>query len=372
MIPVSALTEITSRIFPKRLDFRMDVAHGLATRYYSDNIYVELRSGGEEAGYGECVPRSYVTGETPESVLTALHELIPEVTSGTFDSPDAVVSRLEETGKRGLGACNPAAFCALELAFLDLASRHWNIPVADMLGLPRNTSPLTYSLVVPLLPEKALDVFLRSIADYDFPQVKVKVDGKDPVGRIQKVKSLLPENAEFRVDANCAWTRDDAPEFTRALAREGVVSVEQPLPAEDLNGMSQLRGDGVLITLDESVSGAEDVERAAETSACDMVNVRISKCGGLLGALRVIRSARRNGLAVQLGAQVGESCILSAAGAMLAAGMPEFRWREGCFGTHLLREDLCAGEFRFGHRGQMIPPVGPGLGAVVEQSRLEG
>jgi muconate cycloisomerase len=101
-----------------------------------------------------------------------------------------------------------------------------------------------------------------------------------------------------------------------------------------------------------------------------MVNVRISKCGGLLGALRVIETARKRGLAVQLGAQVGESCILSAAGALLAAGTPGFRWREGCFGTHLLREDLCKDEFRFGIRGEMVPPSGPGLGVRVDGTRL--
>lgn len=370
MTGVFALTVVSSRVFQKRLDFRMDVAHGLASRFYSDNIYVEIRSGSGETGYGECVPRSYVTGETPESVRAVLPELIASVASGTFSSPGEIVACLETAGISELGAKNPAAFCALELALLDLAGRHWEIPVSDVLGLAKSPAPLIYSLVVPLLPDAALETFMEYAAGFEFRQVKVKVDNHDPVGHLRKVKSLLAPGAEIRIDANCAWMESDAPDFTRAMASEGVVSVEQPLPAEDLDGMAKLRGEGVLITLDESVCGPGDVDRAVNAGACDMINVRISKCGGLLGALRVMDAARRNGLSIQLGAQVGESCILSAAGALLAGSTPSFRWREGCFGTHLLREDLCEGDFRFGPHGNLVPPFGPGLGVTVSRSRL--
>jgi muconate cycloisomerase len=174
------------------------------------------------------------------------------------------------------------------------------------------------------------------------------------------------------VDANCSWNADDAPGFVDDLSREGVVSVEQPLPAWDVAGTARLRGRGVLITLDESVRNVEDVERATFMDACDVVNVRISKCGGLFGALRMVRAAERNGLGVQLGAQVGESCILSAAGALLASGVSSFRWLEGSFGTHLLTEDLCIPSFCFGMRGELVPPEGPGLGIAVDPERMRG
>ena len=176
---------------------------------------------------------------------------------------------------------------------------------------------------------------------------------------------------EIRVDANCSWKSSDAPEFMRELADQGVVSVEQPLPAADLRGTAGLRGCGVLITLDESVKSPLDVERAADAGACDIINVRISKCGGMLGALRVIRAAERRGLGVQLGAQVGESCILSSAGALLAAGMPSFRWLEGAFGTHLLMRDLCREQFRFGIHGEFPVPDGPGLGVDIDGDPAE-
>jgi muconate cycloisomerase len=350
----------------------MEVAHGLASRFCSDNIYISLHSDSGASGYGECVPRFYVTGETPESVLEAVSGILAPLARRMFSSPDEVVSTLGEAGSSATGSANPAALCAVELALLDLAGRHWECTASDILGIPRTDTPLFYSLVAPLMPEDRLERFLTYASVFRFRHVKVKVDALDPAGRVRRVKSLLPPGSELRVDANCSWSAEKAPGFIDNLCVEGVVSVEQPLPAWDIAGMAGLRGRGVLVTLDESVRNPADVERAASMGACDMVNVRISKCGGLLGALRTVHAAERNGIGIQLGAQVGESCILSAAGALLAAGVGSFRWHEGSFGTHLLTEDLCRKPFRFGMGGELIPPDGPGLGIAVDPERMRG
>ncbi len=348
----------SSRAFPLRLDFHMDVAHGLASRAFSDNVFVEFRSASGFAGFGECVPRTYVTGETPASVLVAIPAIAVRFEGTVFRSPGELADAL---GEEGNSTAHPAAFCAVELALLDLAGRHWNIPATAVAGLGILRDPLFYSLVVPLLNDDAVEKFLKYTAKFRFSQVKVKVDGNDPAARVRLVKSHVAPDMEIRVDANCSWARSDAHSFIDDLAAEGVVSVEQPLSAADLDGTADLRGRGVFITLDESVKNPGDVERAADAGACDIVNVRISKCGGLLGALRVIRAAERRGLGVQLGAQVGESCILSAAGALLAAGVPSFQWLEGAFGTHLLKRDLSNEPFRFGFRGELAVPRGPGF-----------
>ncbi|MDP2983167.1 MAG: enolase C-terminal domain-like protein [Candidatus Latescibacter sp.] len=362
-----------TQVFSRRLDFRMDVAHSLASRFYSINMFVELRSASGFTGYGECVPRSYVTGETPESVLPAVSDLLPHLARQSFSCPREVISALNGIGISDAGVRNPAAMCAVELALLDLAGKHWNLPAAEILGFNRKAEPLEYSLVVPLLPEAQLEKFLRYTSTFHFKHIKVKVNAEDPAGQVRKARSFLSHRAEIRVDANCSWSRAEAAGFIHALTGEGVVSVEQPLPADDLEGMAELRRPGgMLVTLDESVCNPSDVERAASMGACDMVNVRISKCGGLLGALRVIEAARGHGLAVQLGSQVGESCILSCAGAHLAAGTSFFTWLEGCFGAHLLNEDLGKKPYQFGHGGMFIPPDGPGLGVEVDTERLYG
>ena len=356
---------------PVRFDFTMDVVHSLASRFHTDNICVTLTAGSGVTGHGECVPRSYVTGESLETVFDTLRILSPKFLNRSFSAPDDLVAALRRIGAEAPGAANPSAFCALELAALDCAGRYWNLPVSDIVGLSRHDGPFSYSMIVPLLPEEDLVPLLSHAATFDFSSVKVKVANRDPARRVRMVMDRLGGDPEYRVDTNCAWDRDSAPGFVEDLAALGVVSVEQPLAAQDFVGMAELRRMGhMLITLDESVSGPGDVDAAAAAGACDIVNVRLSKCGGLLRAIDVSDRAGEHGLGIQLGAQVGESCILSAAGAHLAAGTPDFRWREGYFGTHLLTRDLCRADIRFGHAGMVVPPAGPGLGIRIDSDRI--
>lgn len=366
-----ALTVVSAECLPVRLDFRISVVHSLASRDFTVNVCTILKSDSGFTGYGECVPRSYVTGETPESVVNALKKMLPQISGKSISSPLEMLALLMSIQKSETGTSNPSAMCALELALFDLAGKYWDVPVSDFLRLDRSNDPLIYSLIVPLLPDDAFKKLLERAKTYQFPHVKLKVDTNDPVSRVRRAREILGTDIELRVDVNCCWNREDAKVYCCEMADLGVVSVGQPLPADDLKGMAELRRLCPMpIMLDESVKNPEDVENAVSIGACDSINVRISKCGGLLGAKRVIETALDNGLEIQLGAQVGESCILSAAGVCLAAGIPLFRWLEGFFGTHLLMKDLCKADIRFGHGGRLNPPIGPGLGVTVDPDHI--
>jgi len=98
--------------------------------------------------------------------------------------------------------------------------------------------------------------------------------------------------------------------------------------------------------------------------------VRISKCGGLSRSLRIAGRAAAAGIGVQVGSQVGETAILSAAGRHLAAHLEQVAFVEGSYGTLLLTEDVSADPVRFGHRGEAALLSGAGLGARVLEDRL--
>lgn len=365
-------TIVSSKKMPIRLDFRMGVTHSLASRFFTVNVLLALETDSGYYGFGECVPRSYVTGESPETVLLALEDMIPQVTGRRFDFPENVLDRLASIGRTETARKNPAAMCALELAVLDCAGKHWEMGVPELTGMARSTQPLVYSLVVPMLPPDVLEPFLDEVRRFEFGSVKVKVDADNPAAKVARIREKLGQEVEIRVDANCSWDTDNSPRFMRELADLGVVAVEQPLPVDDLAGMAQLHKLGIMdIVLDESAITPAHAEQAARLDACDVINVRVSKCGGILGARRMIRTACENGLGIQLGAQVGESCILSSAGAHLAAATPGFRWLEGFFGTHLLKNDLCTGDLRFSHSGMLVQPEGPGLGIPVDPDLVE-
>jgi muconate cycloisomerase len=124
--------------------------------------------------------------------------------------------------------------------------------------------------------------------------------------------------------------------------------------------------------VDESLNTRASLQRLIEAKACTAANVRISKCGGLVAALNRARETLEAGLTLQLGCQVGESSLLSAAHLRLAAAVQPVTYAEGCFGRFLLREDPASPLLQFGYGGRPPePPQAPGLGVRIDDNLLE-
>jgi muconate cycloisomerase len=122
--------------------------------------------------------------------------------------------------------------------------------------------------------------------------------------------------------------------------------------------------------LDESLCGRHDAERAAADGTCDLFNLRLSKCGGFIPSLRLAQFARSCGLGYQLGCQVGETVLLSAAGRHFASSVADIRYVEGSYDRHLVRESLGTQDitFRWGGWAPALP--GPGLGVELDPKAL--
>ena len=143
------------------------------------------------------------------------------------------------------------------------------------------------------------------------------------------------------------------------------------MPHESVAALAQLRKQvNVPVMLDESLCGMADAERAAAGGLCDRFNLRLSKCGGFLPTLRLAQFAHRHGVGCQLGCQVGETAILSAAGRHFAAGVADLTAVEGSFDRHLVREPLSRAGLTFG-RGGLAPALsGPGLGVAIDPAAV--
>src|SRR5690606_29403138 len=121
----------------------------------------------------------------------------------------------------------------------------------------------------------------------------------------------------------------------------GVTSVEQPVPHAEAHRLGEIRGQvNTPIMLDESLCSLVDAESAVAEKRCDQFNLRLSKCGGFIPSLRLAQFAARHGLGCQLGCQVGETAILSAAGRHFASSVRGLRYVEGSYDRHLVREAL--------------------------------
>jgi muconate cycloisomerase len=209
---------------------------------------------------------------------------------------------------------------------------------------------------------------------YGFRHVKIKVGiaGYDDAARLRTARRILGAKRDLRVDANEAWKPAECMERIQALEPSAITCVEQPVPHSDVAALADIRREiHTPIMLDESLCGIVDARRAVEQRTCDLFNLRLSKCGGFIPSLRLAQFAKTNGLGCQLGCQVGETAILSAAGRHFAASVADLRYLEGSYDSHLVRESLAMENMTFGWGGWAPTLIRPGLGVTIDTRALE-
>jgi L-Ala-D/L-Glu epimerase len=363
------------------------VKHASFERSVSENLVVRVTLADGHVGYGEGVPRPYVTGETVESTFGVLsaHDWAREI--GRPDDFSQVVDRLEslrlpETESDPRGMAGNAARCALELAVLDAFGRRFGesagraVELAKLEGLRRHPSPRRVRYSGAITAESPLGEWRTAvkIRIYGFDQVKVKVgtEGQDDPRRLRALRRILGRRMDIRLDANEAWNASDLVERVEPLRRFHPTALEQPVPHREVEALAELRPRlGVPIMLDESLCGYPDAESAVVRKTADILNVRLSKCGGILPSLRIIALARRSGLGVQLGCHPGETALLSAAGRHVASRVADLRYVEGSYDRHILAANLTRQDLTFGYGGWARPLDGPGLGVEVDGEALD-
>jgi muconate cycloisomerase len=355
------------------LPFRITFRHALASRSEGEVIVVRASDTEGRAGFGESVPRDYVTGETIASVRETLRQVfLPPLLGVSFSSFDEITANLKQF-LSSLPRNQHAAFCALELSLLDLAGKAFRQPAGSIAG--KTQSPeVRYSGVISAGGvEEALDLCKKARA-LGLRDVKVKVGLSAEADReiLNGARRILGDDCSLRIDANCAWKPADALEYLEAYAAIGLDGVEQPIAHDDIDGLAWLtKRSPIPVIVDESLASFDDGRLLIDKEACHIFNIRISKCGGLLGSCRLRDLAREGGVGFMLGAQVGETAILSAAGRLFATRSPGLRFCEGSFGSYLLEHDIGVQDLTFGPGGKAAAISGNGLGVEVDEKRLE-
>lgn len=352
--------------------FNLAVSHSLADNTATDNIVVALMDEKGRVGYGEGVPRSYVTGETVQGSLEALRRELAPLVLGASLEPEEALGWMEKRGGPNLVDRCPAAACAVETALLDLAGRAMERPVSALLSA-NPPAPVTYSAVIPLLPQEALPAILDQAKALDFKQVKVKVRREGAVELVAQVRRALGPQVHLRVDANGDWSAAEAVDIIRAMAPSKVEAVEQPVAKGDLEGLAKVTAAvKPLVLADESLCTMGDAHRLVENRATGGFNLRLSKCGGPARTTALLEMASWEGLACMLGCQVGELGLLSALGRHFASVHPGLIYLEGSFTRFFMDRDLIRQDLTFGPGGQAPLLSGPGLGVEVDTTALNG
>ena len=361
------------------LPFRRAFRHSAAARTNSEGLFVKCLTDTGAKGFGESLPRVYVTGETRDDAFALLEtSILPWLIGMDFDSLDAVRRFLATCDGKApsewVASCVPqsAAWCAVDLALLDAFGRAFGQPVR-LSEKSAKSDAVRYSGVVSAGAGWRYALSLLKLKLYGFRRVKLKVNEHGVLDSARVARRVMGKNCSLRVDANMAWDVSEALEHIRALERVGIRCVEQPLNATDLGGLATLvRETQTEIIADESFNDRASLDRLLDRRACTGVNVRISKCGGLVAAARRCEEALRTGLTVQIGCQVGESSLLSAAQLILISAVRPAKYLEGCYGKHLLRDDPVRPCLQLGYGGRAPQvPDGFGLGVAVDEMQLD-
>lgn len=353
-------------IWHLKLGFLSPIRHKLAVHEGTENLVVKVTADTPQAGYGEGVPRVFVTGETLPAGLAFLSEtLAPAVLAQEFTSPPQLQEFLKALFLETTGARHPAAFCALETALLDAAGRAWGLPLSAFCGL-RSHHRLIYSAVIPLVAPERLTQLLRQVKLNRMSFLKLKVGQPDDLATLKLARDLLGWEVDIRVDANCAWGPSEAIRRLREMQPYRISAVEQPVAQEDLTGLQEVgAATGLPVIADESLCTEPDAQRLIDLKACQIFNLRLSKCGGPGAAGRLRQMAAKAGIRCQLGCHVGETSLLAAAGCHFAATGPELVYLEGCFAPYLFAREPVAQTLTFGPGGLGPELSGSGLGLQV-------
>ncbi len=366
---------VVATIYALHIPFTEAFQHSLKERTFCDSVVIRVRDEAGTEGFGEGAPRPYVTGETADMVVEHLaRDLWPAIVERELpalqDEADlaALDAFIPQQGLPGVLSDN-ASRAALELALLDSILRRQRMSALQILR-PRRQRVIYSGVITAGSPDKALQ-HARQMKLVGLKHIKVKVGAQDDVARLHAIRETLGPDVSLRIDANGAWTLDQAVTMLNTLAPFNIAAVEQPLPRGPVADLVRLkRGTSVPLMVDESLVTLADAEELISQQAVDYFNIRVSKCGGLSRSLAIARRAAGAGIRVQVGSQVGETAILSAAGRHLAAALEEVDFVEGSYGSLLLTEDISADGVRFGHRGEAPLLTSSGLGIRILEDRL--
>jgi L-alanine-DL-glutamate epimerase-like enolase superfamily enzyme len=381
-LPIANLT-VWRLAIPMRHGFK----HATAERTVSDPLILAVELADHTIGYGETHPRPYVTGESHESVLAAVRDvfapMLLETRPSNFGEALEAAASLPVVDENGRAIT--AARAAVELALLDAYGQAFQRSLETLagwlddpqLGPPGSSRTVRFSGVVGGAEPRRAAWSIRKMRLFGLQDFKLKVgDAQDDERLAIAVRtlgrSLTRGRTRLRIDANGAWSLDQATERLRQWQPLPIACVEQPLAKDDRQSWSVLAGRTTLpLMADESLVTPQDAEDLLAGHRASWFNIRISKNGGLIPSMQLAALARRHNIQYQLGCMVGETSILSAAGRWFLQLVPHVRFAEGSFGRFLLRDDVVPKPIRFGFGGRWKPMTGPGLGLAIKPETLD-
>jgi len=339
------------------------------TKDHLDHILIRVRDDETGAeGWGECASAAdpYYCSETTESSWHILRDfLVPHVLGAAWEHPDDAAATWASV--RG----NNFAKAGLEMACWDLFCRARDQPLAGALGGTRQEIHSGVSLGIEPTVAGILEQVERAL-DQGYRRIKMKIGPGRDLEYLRAVRERWPD-VLLMADANSAYSLDNPADVQalRALDELNLMMIEQPLADDDIVDHAQLQAQlATPICLDESIHSVHDARKALDLGSCRIINIKVSRVGGLSEARRVHDLCASRGVPVWCGG-MHEFGVGRAANVAISS-LPGFTLPGDVSGFDLrYREDIVDPPI-YAHQGAIVVPWGrPGLGFDANFERIK-
>ena len=342
-------------IYSVKLSYHEPFRIALGTSVESHNIIVRVITDFEVEGWGEASPSQRITGETPQTVTEALDKIAPKLIGMC---PLRIEKDTEAMNEAVAG--NPSAKAAIDMALYDILGKVAHRPLYRMLGGYRTKVLTDLTLGIKSPEEMARDAVKAVERGFKAIKVKVGVDPEEDVERVAKIRDAVGDTVKLRIDANQGWSPEQAVKTLRKLEKFHVEFAEQPVKANDLEGLKYVRENSPIpVMADETVHSPKDAMKAIKAEAVDLINIKLMKSGGILNAMKIAAVAEAAEIPCMIGC-MGESALGIAAATHLAAAVKNIFYAD--LDSDLLLKDKLAEEGAKLENSFRIPPEKPGLG----------
>lgn len=324
----------------------------------AEDIIIKVIADTGEVGFGNAPPTAVITGDSQDSIIAAIRDTLgPKIIGMEIDNLEGIMSALDAGMLH-----NHSAKAALDIAVYDLFGKRFGIPLYKLFGgyCTSMETDLTISLNAP---EEMVRDSLEAVAE-GYTAIKLKV-GNEPaldIKRVQAIRAAVGRDIKIRLDANQGWSAKEAVRTIRKFEADGldIELIEQPVKAHDFEGLKYVT-DRVEtdIMADESAFGPFEVFQLLSMRACDLINIKLMKAGGLHNALKIVNFAETMGVQCMMGCML-ESKVGITAAASIAAGK-KIVTRADLDAAVLLAEDPVVGGVSF-CKNQLLISEAPGLG----------
>lgn len=334
------------------IPFKHSFEHHSAKRQISQSVLVTAVSQSLVKGFGEGCPREYVTGED----YATAERFFEQHRQSLWDIHSLSDIQCWSSQNRSAIDDNPSAWCAIEMAMLDLLGKVSYQTVEVLLSKSYSTRSFGYTGVIGVSSQEVFEKTLKAYLSLGIRDFKIKLSGNLHQDNDRLKLLVAVDHAKVRVDANNLWrSSSEAIDYIKALCCP-VWAVEEPLNKvgqyTDLLNIAKVLD--VKIILDESFTRIDQMNELVTNKNHWILNLRLSKLGGLLRTLTIAERANQLCIPMIVGSHVGETSLLARAALVVAGAFAaSLVAQEGAFSTYLLTKDIVTEPIRFGHRGRL-------------------